>query len=219
MNILVYDINSTIINEKEILIKSKDIICPKCGEIFLINFKDYKIILNNCKNNHENIISLNEYENTQNINENKIICDICNKNNKSKSYNKKFYICCTCNKNICLLCKENHNKQHLIIDYDNKNYICYNHNELFILYCDICKSNLCNKCELKHKNHKIIYFRDISPDINDIKNKIKELKDIIDIFNNDIDNIINLLKNIKSNIEQYYIINTHILNNYNIEKK
>ena len=43
MNILVYDNNSNIINDR--IIKSKDIICPKCGEICLINFKEYKVIL------------------------------------------------------------------------------------------------------------------------------------------------------------------------------
>ena len=67
MNILVYDKNSSIIIKNERIIKSKDIICPKCGEI--IEFKDYKVILNDCKNKDENIISLNEFENTQNINE------------------------------------------------------------------------------------------------------------------------------------------------------
>ena len=69
MNILVYEKNASIINENKRIINSKDIICPKCGEIYLIEFKDYKIKLNNCKNKDENIISLNEFENTQNINE------------------------------------------------------------------------------------------------------------------------------------------------------
>ena len=86
MRILVFDKNINNINEKGRTIKSKDIICPKCGEICLINFKDYKILLNNCKNKHENIISLKDFDNTQTINENKIICHICNKNNKSESY-------------------------------------------------------------------------------------------------------------------------------------
>ena len=130
MNILVYNRNSTIIsNKNERIIQSKDIICPICGELCLINFKDYKIILNNCKNNHENIILLNEFENSQNINENKIICNICSNNNKGKTYNNQFYICGTCNKNICPLCKEKHNKEHKILDYDNKNYICNKHND------------------------------------------------------------------------------------------
>ena len=86
IKILVYDKNSEFIGEKnERIIKSKDIICPKCGELCLINFHDYKIILNNCKNKHENIITINEFDRTQNINENLIMCDICNNNNKGKT--------------------------------------------------------------------------------------------------------------------------------------
>ena len=67
-------------------------------------------------------------------------------------------------------------------------------------------------------NHKIINYREIIPNINNIKDKMKELKDIIDIFNNNIENIINILKNIKINIEKYYIINYNMINNYNIKK-
>ena len=44
----------------ERIIKSKDIICPKSKELCLINFDDYKIILKDCKNKHENIILINE---------------------------------------------------------------------------------------------------------------------------------------------------------------
>ena len=65
MNVLVYDRNTTNINER--IIKSKDIICPKCGELCLLNFNEYKIELNNCKNKHENILLLNEFESTMKI--------------------------------------------------------------------------------------------------------------------------------------------------------
>ena len=34
-------------------IKSYDIICPKCNENILINIKEYKINLFNCKNGHQ----------------------------------------------------------------------------------------------------------------------------------------------------------------------
>ena len=46
MKVLVYNKISTIIDKRERIIKSKDIICPKCGEICLINFNKYKIELN-----------------------------------------------------------------------------------------------------------------------------------------------------------------------------
>ena len=138
MRILVYDNTTNIINEKERMIESKDVICPKCGEICMIDFREYKVILEKCKNNHENRIKMEEYENTQKIDENKIICKICKINNKSKAYNNKFYVCGTCQKEICLLCREKHNKDHIIIDYDNKNYICNKHNELYSAYCEKC---------------------------------------------------------------------------------
>ena len=43
INILVYDKNSTYINNNERIIQSKDIICPKCGEICRIKIIDYII--------------------------------------------------------------------------------------------------------------------------------------------------------------------------------
>ena len=91
MNILVYENNN--INNNSLKV-SKDIICPKCGELCRIKINDYKIKLYECKNKHEiNNISLNEYENLQKIDESKIICNNCNKINKNESYNKIFYKC------------------------------------------------------------------------------------------------------------------------------
>ena len=87
MNILVNENNETIIEENKI---SKEIICPKCKENILIKINEYKINLFNCKNNHEiNNILLNEFENLENINISKIICNKCKINNKSKIYNNE----------------------------------------------------------------------------------------------------------------------------------
>ena len=87
--------------EEEIndIIKSKDIICPICGECIKIDINNYKITLFECKNNHriDNIL-LDEFENTQKIDYKKIICEICNDKNKSDSYNNIFYKCCNCKK-------------------------------------------------------------------------------------------------------------------------
>ena len=107
MNILVYETkNTTIINENNSMKISKEIICPICYNNCRINFKDYKIKLYSCKNGHEiNNILLNEYYYSQNINESKIICNNCNKINKSKTYNNQFFKCLTCNINLCPLCK------------------------------------------------------------------------------------------------------------------
>ena len=121
MNILVFEKSkSTIIRDKGI-IESKEIICPKCKENCKIIINNYKIKLYDCKNNHEiNNILLDEFNNTQLINELKIICNICNNKNKYKSYNKHFYLCLICKKYICPLCKSIHDNNHKIIDYDKK---------------------------------------------------------------------------------------------------
>ena len=79
INILVNSIDEI---NKNNLIKSKYIICPECKENIRFRIKDYKIKLYDCKNGHniDNIL-LEEYENTQNIDISKIICNICNINN------------------------------------------------------------------------------------------------------------------------------------------
>ena len=95
-------------NEEDIKkeIKSKEIICPKCGEMCLINFHDYNITISDCKNNHKvESMFFNEYDNTQKIDESKILCKNCNKKNKNESYEHKFYICLSCKQNLCPLCK------------------------------------------------------------------------------------------------------------------
>ena len=219
MIILVYDEKVKTINQKERTIKSKDIICPECGEICLINFKGFELELRNCKNNHTKTIELNEFEATQEINENEILCGICNYNNKGSSYNNKFYICGKCNKNICLLCLEKHNKEHILIDYEKKNYLCHEHNELFVSYCNKCYKNLCMQCELEHNNHRITPYREIIANKTIIKNKNKELKELIGKVNYYIDEIIKFLQNKKDKFEQYYKLSSNILSYYNMKNR
>ena len=78
MNILVYHLEDNNNNENKKFIKSKDIICPKCGEICLLNIKDYNFSFYDCKNNDKiNNILLDEYEHIQKIDQSKIICQQC----------------------------------------------------------------------------------------------------------------------------------------------
>ena len=68
------------------------------------------------KNNYEEVV---KFEETQTINLNEIICDICKNNNRGNTHENKFYICNNCNKNLCILCKQNHDKNHNVLNYDN----------------------------------------------------------------------------------------------------
>ena len=85
---------------------SKEIICPQCTLTCLIEFNEYKIAFSCCKNNHTvKDVLLSDYKNKQKIDESKIICEICQKQNKAMTYENQFYRCLTCKNNICPLCK------------------------------------------------------------------------------------------------------------------
>ena len=199
--------------EKE-KIKSKDIICPYCKENIRMNINEYKINLLKCSNGHniENIL-LDEFEETQNINLEEIICNICKNYNKSISFNNIFYKCLTCNNNICPLCKPTHDKNHIIINYDEKYYVCNEHNDKYMLYCEDCNKNLCTLCD-GHKNHKRIFFVDVLPKKEEIKEKLKYLKSTIDEFNSEIKVLICRLNEVTNKINIYYKIYEDMINNY-----
>ena len=221
ITILVYD-SMTYIKEinNQSNVKSKEIICPECEEICLIKIKDYKISLSGCKNGHQiNNICLENFKNTQLINESYIKCFKCN-NNKNKTYNKQFYLCLTCQQNICPLCKSSHDKKHKIVDYDKKNYICNNHNDAFISYCKDCKNNLCILCEKKHNhNHNIVSYKNIIEDEEKIKEKVNEFKNKIDKMKEKVTDIIDILKKLNEYLDIYYGINNDLVNNYDIQNK
>ena len=44
--------------------------------------------------------------------------------------------------NICPLCRPNHDKDHSLIKYEQKYYICNIHNEECISYCKECKEEI-----------------------------------------------------------------------------
>ena len=218
--ILVYNKKETTIKDGDKMVISKDIICPECGELCLMKINNNNIRFYECKNNHEKNILLNEYEKSQIVNESKIICNICKKNNKSNTFDNTFYICIKCNINICPLCKSSHNKEHQLVNYEDRNYICREHYEYYISYCNDCKKNLCYQCDLDHDDtHKTIVYKKIMSNIKEIKNNMNEFRDKINLFNKIIDDSIKKLNELKYNIQKYYEINYNIINNFNIRNR
>ena len=209
-----------IVMEKEnepdsVMIQSKDIICPKCGESAKFDITEYKIFLQ-CKNKHNlGNIFLNDFEKTQRIDISKIICDECKKTNKANLYKNIFYICNQCQKKFCIKCKDKHakeNREHIFINYDDKNYICNIHNEKYASYCKDCKKNICLYYNNEHSEHEIINYVNMLPNINEVKIKNEKLKNDIDTIKGIIDDLINRLSIIKDKIEYYYNINENIYN-------
>ena len=102
---------------------------------------------------------MNDFEQTQMINLKDIKCYLCNQN-KSQSYQNKFYKCYECNIDMCPLCQSKHDKNHSVIDYDKIYYACIKHDEPFNNYCKSCKKNICTLCEKEHLNHEMVLLRD-----------------------------------------------------------
>ena len=133
--------------------------------------------------------------------------------NKNKGNSVEFFYCSTCNQNICLICKSNYDFNHNTIKFDQKNYICLEHNEPFVNYCKDCYKNICFICD--HQTHEIISLKQITPDKQKANNIIKEMKKQKEEFNNTTHNIITKLQEMNKTIDILYNINETIIKNYN----
>ena len=120
LNILVQILEGD--NKEQVIITSKNIICPECKEPCRISFDNYKIKLYECDDGHiTEDINIKDFENTQKINESKIICDKCKIKNKGNCQENDFFKCLTCKQNLCLICRPNHDINHNVIKYTQKN--------------------------------------------------------------------------------------------------
>ena len=209
----VIDIKDNKSNEN---IKSKEIICPKCEKSCNIDIFDYQILLYGCKKNHKtNNIFFKEFELTQIKDKNKIICDYCKESKKNKLLDDEFYYCFKCKKKICSSCELNHDKNHNIVNYEQKNFICHKHNKSYSSYCKGCTKNICELCEEKHYNHEIINFEDILPNINELKMKTNQINIEITKLNDNINEMIKILESVIQNVDLYYKIYNDIIFGFN----
>ena len=216
MNILVIDNNFLEAYIKNLL--SREMICPICKENCLIEINDFKITFQKCKNDHiSKDIYLYKFEETQTINLNEIICDICKNNNRGNTHENKFYICNNCNKNLCILCKQNHDKNHKILNYDNKNYICKKHNNTFSKYCRSCDENICIFCKDDHINHNILELTELLLKKDDFE-VLKKLKESIDKYKYKVKIIKETFDKMIDILDKYYKITNDIFNDYNLNK-
>ena len=216
LKILVHDKNNGEQNVNSNIILSKYPICRECGGIIRIDIKDYKINLFGCDKGHENKgLTFEEYIELQKLDETKIICDNCKKSNKAITFKKQFYRCFSCKMNLCPLCESQHDKSHVNISYDEKDFNCQIHNNSFISYCNNCKINICIECEYQHEDHDIKSFGKFFRNKNNFENYYNELKDKIDKFNELINEIITKVNEVAKIMNIYYNI---ISNHYDIYK-
>ena len=242
INISVYPKNESTLKPVNLIMpmnlkfkESNHIICPKCKNMSEIDINNFKISLKNCNNNHSmSGFFMNDFVNTQYIDESRIKCKYCNKseNDILNDKNNKLLLC-SCRAIICNSCLDKHkeenekkndkNEKHTTIEYKNKDYFCIEHNICFNGYCHNCKKNICDKCgKDKHNKHRIDYFNKISPkevfikkikDLNvDLINKVnkfnQELKELIDLINN-------ISNNIQNDLKIFLKITNNIIDDYN----
>ena len=222
MSIIVQEIKNEeniIQKEKTKLIKSKNVVCPQCGELGKISIENYTFEISKCKNSHKSSIKVNELSNKLFVDISKIICDDC-RIKESEVGQNNFFRCNSCQKNLCSSCKSKHNKEHIIIKHDEKNFICESHNEKYISYCKRCNKNLCKVCLNEHNKLDILDFSNILADNeinnNDLKKNLDNVKENIErikirwkIFSAKFQEVIYYF-------EDYYNFYNHILSNYDI---
>ena len=79
-------------------------------------------------------MSLDKFKESQKIDLSQIKCDFCYNKSMGNSFDYTFYYCLNCKKNICVLCKTKHKENHIIINYDQKEYKCPIHFDSYFKY-------------------------------------------------------------------------------------
>ena len=207
--------------------------CPKCKcNDCIINLDNYLASYYGCKNNHSSISVYDQYINVQKIDSEEIRCNQSGCENTQKNYNKGFSKCLKCSalvKHSKYFCKDHissHDKSHINVKYDKKNYYCEKnkHFKKFIKYCFTHHQNLCEECEKDHQGHNIADYESMTPDVKQLKDSIQkmeeninDLKIIIDDIKYSLDGALRIFKRYlyiaKDIIGKYEFFNKDLKNN------
>ena len=120
------------------------------------------------------------------------------------------------------LCLSIHNKNHNIINYERKNYICEIHNEGFISYCQTCKKNLCFLCETEThegQGHEIILLKKLVKRKNSLIDELNNKKSKIDKIKNEKIILTDILNEKIKFMEKYYNLYKDIIANFNLANR
>ena len=146
-----------------------------------------------------------------------IICPKCK--DCIKTFENKFFICLTCKMELCPLCKSSHYKSHYIVDYEEKDYICSAHNDIYVSYCKDCKKDICTLCLKEHNKHTVIAYGNILPDINKFTEELEKAKKYIEEYKNKINDIVSKLIDFGEDLDKYYIIFENLIKSFEIRKR
>ena len=141
----------------------------------------------------------------------------------SKNFQRSCYFCNECNAQFEEKSKDNKGVKHNVIKYDDKNYYCLDGSE-YSSYCLTCETDLCEKCEINHKNekHTTMKYDKISPKIESLKNVLKKIKVKIEESKAHIEQILKMIEGASSTLDKYYAICMDIIGkceSYNMKLK
>ena len=159
-------------------------------------------------------MQLHEFEKTQDIDQTKIVCHKCSKS-KNEEIENIFFTCLNCKLNLCLNCKDTHDKSHLIIDYEKRMFYCDTHFKPYFYYCQDCKKDKCTLCQNDNINHKKINYENIKPDKESIKKDSKDTKEKIYKLKSIIQKMIYKLNTLNKYLDNYFKIYDDIISNFN----
>ena len=198
------------------IVQAKELICPEWYDSALLDIKKYEIKIHNCINGHNvGTVLLDEIEESQMIDLTQIKCEKCKIYSRGYTYKNEFYRCNNCKMNLCPICELKHDKNHRIVEYDRRNYVCTEHNKSYHSFCKKCNKNLCVLCEKEHEKHDIIYLHKmIINDKEELLKKAKRIKKAVNTFVKDIKMIINKLNLVKENMKSFYELNYNLIINY-----
>ena len=130
---------------------------------------------------------------------NNLKCQICQ---KKKTNQISYKYCYNCKKNLCFDCSIRHNKHYDIINLNDVNNKCNEHEGDcdFLLYCFTCNRNICSKVsETQHKEHNKDVISKFKPE----KNELEIIKNNINIYQKDLELLEYLVKINKTILETY----------------
>ena len=198
------------------IVRANEVICYTCYGSALLSIEKYRIRIHDCMNGHKvGSFLLDEIEENQSIDLSQIKCGHCKIYSRGYTYKNEFYRCNTCKINLCPMCEPKHDKDHVIIDYDRRNFVCEEHKRSYHSFCTNCKKNMCVLCEKKHGEHKILYLHKMFLHTKDeLLEKLNELKKSVNKFVKDVKMIISKLNLIKENMKCFYELIYHLIHAY-----
>ena len=167
--------------EKEYNMEKSDFIkCTECSDPAIIDFlSDYRLSISDKKHGTKKI-KLEDFNNSQMIDQSTIKCSGCPRTIGDISKNKFIY-CFDCRSNFCPYCKNSRHFHKNMVNYLNKFSRCPQHIvKNFVSYCFNCEKNLCFLCLKEHKEHKIISFMDLYEQEIKSTNGIQKIKELFD---------------------------------------